>query len=53
MSSKEAIRQGLIKSGISVREKSKPHERTAQLKIPTKCKEKSWHPEMVKRLLQS
>ncbi len=96
LSSKEAVRQGLIKAGIPVREKSKPHGRTAQLKfgkrlqadkevdfkaeqrviemvvgmkaeglglraiarcltqmkIPTKCQGRSWHPEMVKRVLQ-
>jgi len=32
LSSKEAIRQGLIKAAIPVRQKSKPHGRTAQLK---------------------
>lgn len=97
MSSKEAVRQGLIRAGIAVREKSKPHGRPAQarfgkrlqsgqevdfkaeqrviemivgmqteglglraiarcltqLKVPTKCQGRSWHPEMVKRVLQN
>ena len=93
--SKEAVRSGLIRSNIPLREPHKPHGRRAQprygekvvkdcvvphqaeqravdailemasqglglrqiakvlnqMKVPTKCRGKSWHPEMVKRIL--
>ena len=97
LSSREAVRMGLINAGIPLREACKPHGRQSQPKfgerrlngmvveykqeqkviraaiqmqeqglslrqiaknlstmgIPTKCDGKKWHPEMVKRILDS
>ena len=94
-SSKDAIRNGLLRAGIKLRDHGKPHGRPSQLKygkrllrgqeadhkveqrvidvirdlrnqkmtlrkigqaltqlgIPTKCRGKCWHPEMVRRVL--
>jgi IS30 family transposase len=94
-SSKEAVRKGLVRAGIQLRESHQPHGRSAQVRygerrvkdkpqphmaekrviktimdmraqgmslrqiaqflsqigVPTKCRGKSWHPEMIKRIL--
>lgn len=97
LSSKEAVRMGLMNAGILMRERYRPHGRQSQIKfgqrrvnskvvdynkeqkiiasakqmfeqglslrqiaknlsamgVPTKCKGKKWHPEMVRRMLGS